>query len=49
MNAEARIASSVVRPSDGAEELKTIAIFCGLGLLLSFVAALFCGLDFAAF
>jgi hypothetical protein len=49
MNAEARVASSAVRPSEGAEELKTIAIFCGLGLLLSFVAAMFYGLDFAAF
>jgi hypothetical protein len=35
------ITSSAVRPTDDAKELKTIAIFCGLGLLLSFVAAKF--------
>ena len=49
MNAEARIASSAVRSSDDAEEFKTIAIFCGLGLLLSLVAAMLYGLDFTGF
>ncbi len=49
MNTEARIASSAVRSSDGVEEFKTIAIFCGLGLLLSLVAAMLYGLDFTAF
>ncbi|WP_187437329.1 hypothetical protein [Bradyrhizobium rifense] len=49
MDAEARIASRAVRSTDGAEEFKTIAIFCGLGLLLSLVAAMLYGLDFTAF
>jgi hypothetical protein len=30
-------------------QFKTIAIFCGLGLLLSLVAAMLYGLDFTAF
>ena len=38
-----------VRSADGAEEFKTIATFCGLGLLLSLVAALLYGLDPTAF
>lgn len=49
MDAEARIASSGVRSADGANEFKTIAIFCGLGLLLSLVAAMIYGLNFTAF
>jgi hypothetical protein len=49
MDAEARTASSVVRSTDGAEEFKAIAIFSGLGLLLSLLAAMLYGLDFAAF
>ncbi|WP_426613749.1 hypothetical protein [Bradyrhizobium sp. McL0616] len=49
MNAEARIASSTVRSNDGAEEFKTIAIFCGLELLLSLVAAMLYGPDFMTF
>lgn len=49
MDAEARIASSAVRSTDGAEEFKTIAIFCGLGLLLSLVAAMLYGLDCTVF
>ncbi|MCS3893424.1 hypothetical protein M2171_002557 [Bradyrhizobium japonicum USDA 38] len=49
MDAEARIASSTVRSADGAEEFKTITTFCGLGLLLSLVAAMVYGLDYTAF
>jgi hypothetical protein len=49
MDAAARTASSAVRLTDGAEDFKTIVIFCGLGLLLSLVAAMLYGLDFAAF
>ncbi|WP_426612817.1 hypothetical protein [Bradyrhizobium sp. McL0616] len=49
MDAEARLAPSVVRSTAGAEEFKTIAIFCGLGLLLSLVAAFSYGLDFTPF
>jgi hypothetical protein len=48
MGAEARIASSTVRSSDGAKEFKTITIFCGLGLLLSLVAAMLYGPHFTA-
>ena len=48
MDVEARIASSVVRSADDADEFKSIVIFCGLGLLLSLVAAMLYGLDFLA-
>jgi hypothetical protein len=49
MDAEVRIVSSAVRSTTGLEEFKTIAIFCCLGLLISLVAAMSYGLDFAAF
>lgn len=49
MDAAARTASSAVRSTDGAEDFKIIAIFSGLGSLLSLVAAMLYGLDFAAF
>lgn len=49
MDAEVKLAPSVVRSTPGAEEFTTIAIFCGLGLLLSLVAAMSYGLDFTAF
>jgi hypothetical protein len=43
------VTSSAVRSTDGAEEFKTIAIFCGFGQLLSLVAAMLYHLDFTAF
>ncbi|MET4513754.1 hypothetical protein ABIB81_003071 [Bradyrhizobium sp. I1.7.5] len=43
------VTSVAIRSADGAEEFKTIAIFCGPGLLLSLVAAMLYGLDLTAF
>ena len=49
MHAEVRMASNAVRSTAGANEIKSITIFCCLGLLLSLVAAMSYGLDFTAF
>jgi hypothetical protein len=48
MDAEARMLIAIRSTAD-AEEFKTIAIFCGLGLLLSLLAAMSFGLEFGAF
>lgn len=48
MHAEARTLTPAVRSNADANEFKSVAIFCGLGLLLSLVAALSYGLDLAA-
>lgn len=48
MDAEAGTLTTV-RSTAGADELKTFAIFCGLALLLSLVAAMSYGLDLTAF
>ena len=49
MDAQARILTRAARANAGLEEFKTIVIFCGLGLLLSLVAAMSYGLDLGAF
>jgi hypothetical protein len=49
MDAEVRLVPTAVRSTASAEEFKTIAIFCGLGLLLSLAAAMIYGLDFTPF
>lgn len=49
MEAEARTLTHPVRSNADIDEFKSVAIFCGLGLLLSLVAALSYGLDVAAF
>ncbi len=40
----ARVLSRVARAKTDVEDLKTVAIFCGAGLLLSLVAAMAFGL-----
>jgi hypothetical protein len=45
MDTHARTFNRIVRSSAEFEDLKTIAIFCGLGLLLSLLAVISCGLD----
>ncbi|WP_426420925.1 hypothetical protein [Bradyrhizobium genosp. A] len=49
MDAEAKILTHAVRSNADVDEFKSVAIFCGLGLLLSLVATLSYGLDLAAF
>lgn len=49
MDSEARTLTPAVRSNADANESKSVAIFCGLGLLLSLVAALSYGLEPAAF
>lgn len=49
MDALARTLTFAARSNADLEEIKSVAIFCGLGLLLSLVAALSYGLDLAAF
>ena len=48
MAALAKILSRSTGADVAAEELKTILIFCGLGLLLSLLAAMTYGLNIAA-
>jgi hypothetical protein len=49
MDAEARTLVPAVRAAADVEGFKTIAIFCGLGLLISVLAAMSYVLDLAAF
>ncbi|MDH2399017.1 hypothetical protein QCM77_03300 [Bradyrhizobium sp. SSUT18] len=49
MRQEADQLVPAVRSTGDVEEFKTIAIFCGLGLRISVLAAISYGLDLAAF
>ncbi|MCK1594641.1 hypothetical protein [Bradyrhizobium sp. 164] len=49
MDAEARTLVGAARSNTVSQEFKTVAIFCGLGLLLSLVAVISFDLNFGAF
>lgn len=49
MDAEAPTLASVARSNTVSQEFKTVAIFCGLGLLFSLVAVISYDVNFGAF